>query len=325
MTTVESHQKLAEWRVVEQRGRKKVLRAYKDPTTRDRLLSEIPAPTSVILHISDTDRTSALARLPAFLVDSPAYPGQPGQVMGYRYSFLGTFPPEIRNMIYRYAVGYPTCRSLFDAYYSQKQRFTTQVQRWQLITGSTRLSHFAKIKLRTPTILLLCKQITREALAVLYLQPFIFDRLPPWLMGNSSPLSLVNFISRSTLQTLRFVQIKISLGDNTAFRSGSVWLRLLSDVLKVWSERNSLVRLQIMFKLSNVTKPNVWYYELEDYEKLVDAFSHFEFYHGLKSDLIRWEHWVLDFDYAFRVGTRNPLVRKHPDRYIWQGSVLEWL
>lgn len=66
----------------------------------------------------------------------------------------------------------------------------------------------------------------------------------------------------------------------------------------------------------------------------------------MKPGLIRWEHWVLDSSYAYKVGglrskplvlllasidsltlivVPDPLVRVHPDPYIWQGSLIEWL
>lgn len=121
------------------------------------------------------------------------------------------------------------------------------------------------------------------------------------------------------------------------FQSGRVWRRLLRDVLDAWSERNSLVRLDIMFKLSNVTNLYTWDYELLDYEELVREVStymcipttylgsifvylatsvlpvslttfqlnYFAFKYGSRPDLIRWEHWVLDFEYAYRIGTRS--------------------
>lgn len=92
-------------------------------------------------------------------------------------------------------------------------------------------------------------------------------------MGNSAPLPLTDFVSRPTLQSLRFVEIKISLGESANVGSGNIWLGLLNGVLDAWSERNALVRLHIVFKLSNVTRPNMWFYELEDFEKLVEKVS----------------------------------------------------
>ncbi|KAI1416727.1 hypothetical protein F5Y13DRAFT_152946 [Hypoxylon sp. FL1857] len=325
MAGLESRKKLADWRTMQHRGRNKILKASKDPVARAKLLAEIPSPRPVILHISESDRASALASLPAFLFSGPATdPGPSRRSRQRRHSFLTTFPPEVRNIIYHYAISYPTCRNLYDYYYDQKEKARAKIE-LRPRSVNTRVSRHPKIPLWTPTILLLCKQITREALSVLYLQPFVIDRIPPWIMGNASPLSLVDFISKPTFQNLRFVQIKIPLGENNEFRSGKVWLQLLDDVLDAWSQRNSLLRLQVMFKLSNVTRPNIWFYELEDYEKLVEKLSYFEFKHGLKPGLIRWEHWVLDFEYAYRVGFRNPVIRIHPDPYIWQGSVIEWL
>ncbi|KAL7627683.1 hypothetical protein AAE478_001877 [Parahypoxylon ruwenzoriense] len=329
MVSLDSRKKLADWRVMQHRGRNKILKAAKNPVARAKLLAEIPltGPQSVILHIPETDQKSAWSPVPAFLLDVPVqvqgsgiprYSGQP------RHSFLTSFPPEIRNLIYHYAVRYPTCRSLYDYYYDQREKALAKIE-LRPRSANTRVERNAKVTLRTPTILLLCKHITREALSILHLQAFVVDRIPPWIMGNAAPLSLTDFISRPTLQNLRFVEIKISLGENTEFRSGKVWLKLLSEVLDTWSEHNSLVQLKVMFKLSNVTRPNIWFYELEDYEQLVEKFSYFEFKHGLKPGLIRWEHWVLDFDCAYRVGFRNPLIRVHPDPYIWQGSVIEWL
>ncbi|KAI1142428.1 hypothetical protein F5Y05DRAFT_226160 [Hypoxylon sp. FL0543] len=326
MAGLESRKKLADWRTMQHRGRNKILKASRDPVARARLLTEITSSRPVTLHISEADRASALASLPAFLFHGPAAtdPGRSNQHRPCLPSFLATFPPEIRNIIYGYAISYPTCRNLYDYYYDQKEKARAKVE-LRPRSGNTKVSRHSKVALRTPTILLLCKQITREALSVLYLQPFVIDRIPPWIMGNPSPLSLVEFISRPTFQNLRFVQIKISLGENNEFRSGQVWLQILNDVLEAWSQRNSLIRLQIMVKLSNVTRPNIWFYELEDYEKLVQKLSYFEFKHGLKPGLIRWEHWVLDLGYAYRVGFRNPVIRVHPDPYIWQGSVIEWL
>ncbi|XDG09431.1 hypothetical protein ABKA04_009046 [Annulohypoxylon sp. FPYF3050] len=321
MARDESRKKLDDWRTIQHRGRHKVLRASKDPIARAKFISELPSPRPVILHISEADRASALASLPAFNFTSPAIDPEPRRNSRQPHSFLTSFPPEIRNIIYQYAVDYPSCRRLYDSYYAQRDKREKAIRSRSANPKHSRHPY----ALKTPTILLLCKQITQEALSLLYLQPFVIDRIPPWVMGNPSPLSLLNFIGKRTLQNLRFVQIKIPLGENAYVRSGKVWLEVLHDVLNAWSESHSLVRLQIMFKISNVTTRNLWSYELEDYEKLLEKFNYFEFRHALKPGLIRWEHWVIDLGYAYKVGFRNPIVRVHPDPYIWQGSVIEWL
>lgn len=309
--------KLAEWRTIQQRGRNKILRACRDPVARAKLRAEIPSPMSGLLRISDADREAAITTLPAFLSE-PVESENAG-----RYSFLG-LPPEIRNAIYRYAVRYPTCRSLYDYWYDQKEKAKAKIE-LKPCTTNTKVLRQSRVPLRTPTILLLCKQITREALTLLSSQVFVIDRIPPWLMGNPAPLPMTYFVGRRTLQNLQFVQIKISLGDSANIGGGSIWLELLNDVLKAWSERNRLIRLHIVFKLANVMRPNMWFYELEAFEKLMDKFNYFEFKYASKPNLIKWEHWVLDFEYAYKVGYRNPIIRVHPDPYIWQGSIIEWV
>ncbi|KAI1763633.1 hypothetical protein GGR53DRAFT_360652 [Hypoxylon sp. FL1150] len=317
MAGEESYRKLAEWRVIQHRGRNKIIRAARDPVARANLRAEIPPPMSGQLRISDADRVSAATTLPAFLSEPLQSPN------AGRYSFVA-FPPEIRNAIYRYSVRYPTCRSLYDYWYDQKEKAKAKIE-LRPRTTNTKVRRHSKVLLRTPTILLLCKQITREALSLLCNQVFVIDRIPPWLMGNAAPLPLTHFVGRRTLQNLLFVEIKISLGDSANIGSGGVWIGLLNDLLDAWSERNRLVRLHIVFKLSNVMRPNMWFYELEDFEKLVDKLNHFEFKHASKPNLIKWEHWVIDFEYAYKVGYRNPIIRIHPDPYIWQGSVIEWV
>ncbi|KAI0387778.1 hypothetical protein F5Y04DRAFT_267809 [Hypomontagnella monticulosa] len=331
MAGAESRRELLEWRNMHHRGRNKIRKANMDPLWRARLEREMMyAKTVAAFHFSEADRTSALATLPAFLFGCPAvnpgHPTEPDQGSSPRcHSFLTSFPAEVRNLIYHHAVGYPTCRTLYDSYYRQKEKAKSNGE-IRTRTANTRGPRRAKLALRTPTILLLCKQITREALSILRIQPFVIDRIPPWIMGNVGPLPLVDLISKPTLQNLRLVEIKIPLGENAEFRSGMVWLQLLDHVLDAWSERNSLIRIHVMFKLSNVTRPNLWHYELQDYEDLVDKLTYFAFKHGMKPGLIRWEHWVLDSSYAYKVGgLRNPLVRAHPDPYIWQGSLIEWL
>lgn len=273
MAGSESRRKLAEWRIMQHRGRNKIQKATKDPVARTKLLSEIPSPKQAILHLSEADRRSALASVPAILSENPVVDTEGDQISNKPpHSFLTSSPAEIRNLIYHYTVGYPTCRKLYDYYYDQKEKARAKIE-LRPRSANTRVSRHSKIHLQTPTILLLCRQITREALSMLHCQSFNIDRIPPWVMGNPMPLPITNFISRPTLQTLRFAEIKISLGESTDFGSGKVWLGLLDDVLNAWSQHNCLVRLHVVFKLYNVTRQNIWFYELEDYEKLVEKVS----------------------------------------------------
>ncbi|KAI1076781.1 hypothetical protein F5B20DRAFT_311135 [Whalleya microplaca] len=260
MASHDSWQKLVEWRTIWQRGHKKTQRASKDRVARCKLLADNPPQKSEVPRLNDPDVRPAVVAVPAFLLETNTATDERGSTYGkFRYSFLASFPSEIRNIIYQNAVDYPCSRNLFDSYYQSGQ---------------------ARPILRTPTILLLCKQITREALSLLHLRPLIIDRMPPWVMGDSAPLALTNFIGRSTLQNLRFVIIKITLGENPQMISGSLWYRVLKHVLDIWSERNSLVRVEIMFKLANVSN-HIWACEIVEYDRLVKAVGRVLITHSL--------------------------------------------
>ncbi|KAI0431003.1 hypothetical protein F5Y09DRAFT_355341 [Xylaria sp. FL1042] len=312
----EAYQNYIDWATMQRRGRQRIDKASRDPIARAKLLADIPPPRPVLLRPQHDEIRPALSCLPAYCNPISALtcsltPNSHG------FSFLGSFPAEVRNAIYQYAIDYPTCRELFDAYYEQVDSLRAR-------NSNVRSCSFT-IDLSTPTILLLCKQITRESLSVLRLRPFVIDRIPPWIMGNAKPLPLTYLISKTTLQNVRFVEIKLSLGDGQRYFSGRVWFQVLEDVLRAWSGKNSLIRLKVMIKVSNIGMDRLWDYELRNYSEIVKMIDYFAFKHGSKPDLVQYEHWVIDCNYAYKCGFRNPLIRKHPDPYIWQGSVMEWI
>ncbi|KAI0971474.1 hypothetical protein F4678DRAFT_85275 [Xylaria arbuscula] len=312
----EAHQNYIDWVTMQRRGRRRIDKASKDPVARTRLLADIPPPRRVLFRPQHGEICAALSCLPTYC-DTTTALTYPLVNKTHRFSFLGSFPAEVRNAIYQYAIDYPTCRELFDAYYEQVDALRAH--------DDNGVSCKFTIDLSTPTILLLCKQITRESLSVLRLRSFIIDRVPPWIMGNPKPLPFTYLISKTTLQNVRFVEIKLSLGDGERYFSGHIWLQVLEDVLKAWSERNSLVRLKVMIKVSNIDIEGLWDYELRNYAEIIRMIDHFVFKHGSKPDLVQYEHWVIDCDYAYRCGFRNPLIRKHPDPHVWQGSIMEWI
>ncbi|RYP06638.1 hypothetical protein DL765_009412 [Monosporascus sp. GIB2] len=298
MTRYESKKKMLDWQRTQRLGRRRVDKASKDPVARSKLLEEARLPVSSLgspsLHSSNrdtgTNENITPVRLPSFLLSSPdsvsqALTSKPG------YSFF-KFPPEIRDMIYQYAVQYPTCLDLFASYYSQKEK----------------RSRFAcsgiKVELHTPAVLLLCKQITREALAILRSQTFVIDRIPPFIHGSSLPLPITDFISIPTLQNIRFFEFKVAVGEGN-YGSAHVWRRVLENVLDAWAPKNSVVRLGVMIKLCNLAAEGLWWWELQEYEMLVDKINNFEFRHAAKPGTVQYEHWILDVYYAYRTGYRS--------------------
>ena len=340
-------QKFLEWTRTQRLGRKRIDRAAKDPAAQALLLDELSWPASSLgapsLQASGVNDECPLSRpgpapLPGFLStlsrqDSPA-----GAAHRRSHSFLA-FPSEVRNIIYHFAIDYPTCRSMFDSYYRYNKPDTA--------------GDFCEVMFHyyTPTVLLLCKQVTREALTVLRSRPFVIDRIPPWVLGQSLPLPITYFVTPPTLRSIRFLEIKITLGEGT-HGSGQVWRRVLDDVFAVWRDGNSVARLRVMFKLCNLEFEDMWHYwELTEYEQLVKfvsdpprihtthapthpkstfyykvlgicvaemlttglvQFDHFQFKCAAKPGTVQYEHWILDGIYAFRSGFRSKISSPPP-------------
>ncbi|KAK8042584.1 hypothetical protein PG994_013067 [Apiospora phragmitis] len=248
--------------------------------------------------------------LPAFLQDTAPSTSQPPASQDTNNRFM-KLPLEIRNMIYQCCVFYPPVRELYHAYYSQQQP-----------RGTGKRS--SGVQRCTPTIYLLCKQITREALYMLRRRLLVIDRVPPWLMGHSNPLGICNFIHRDTLQTVRYLELRVAFGEG-GYGSGDVWLNLVVDILSALAPRNSIIELKVLIKLHHVEIRHVWTRELVYYELLLQQLRDWEHKHGNRPCTVQFEHWVIDDPYAYRTGFRNPLIRRHPDALLWPGSIMECL
>jgi hypothetical protein len=204
------HSHFNEWNLTAHKGQQRVQHAIVDSQRWARFLAGLPSPEIPVFKPRQRDCRVAVSSLPGYCAPHPI----PDISSPPKSSFFHKLPLEIRNTIYEYSLHYPTCRDLYDAYYRQLAAY----QPYSVNSIPDKRAQFT-VNLFTPTILLLCKDITREALAVLRLRPFIIDRVPPWIMGHSSPLPLTTLISRETLQSLRFVEIKLSLGDSESVRS----------------------------------------------------------------------------------------------------------
>lgn len=144
----------------------------------------------------------------------------------YTWTFLH-LPPELRLLIYHHALSYPPCHTLY-------RRFRIH----------------STITLTTPTLLLLCRQITHEALPVLHATPFILDALPPFVLDRPRPLSLLDFLPPRTLQTMRGeIELRLPLGRGK-HGSGWAWGPVVEEVLGVLRGGNRCrgVRLVVTVK-----------------------------------------------------------------------------
>ncbi|KAK8011252.1 hypothetical protein PG990_010217 [Apiospora arundinis] len=307
------------WRTISDRGQRMVQEWSKDPdpNTLGRKLTENYAlsETQVPPHLRPRNLAaeeaigSAATILPAFLLDT-APSGSPARQDNS--NLVLQLPLEIRNMIYQYCVFYPPVRELYHAYYSQQQRARGNGKKR---SGAQR---------STPTIYLLCKQITREALSVLRSRVLVFDRIPPWIMGHSSPLGICNFINKDALQRVRYLELRVAFGEGGC-GSGDIWANVVSDLLRALAPRNSIIELKVLVKLHRVDLLHVWTRELVFYELLLQQLRDWEHKYGNRPCTVQFEHWVIDDPYAYRTGFRNPLIRRHPDPMLWPGSIMEFL
>jgi len=95
-------------------------------------------------------------------------------------------------------------------------------------------------ELSTPSILLLNRHITAEALGVLHARPLVFLVYDPLrVVGFGILLHLEYFISRKTLQTVTAAQIQSPCGS---FHAVCI---LVTNLYSIWSQKNALTRLPI--------------------------------------------------------------------------------
>ncbi|KAI0132220.1 hypothetical protein BJ170DRAFT_236080 [Xylariales sp. AK1849] len=326
------------WKKTSQRGQDRVRKHLKirpNPSGVDPLTECTAPPRDPQWHLKPRGAPGSTppspSQLPAFLdeVPSAARRGYGLRSMDRRFSFL-QFPAEIRNMIYRYAAVYPTSRQLFDSYYVQTNWATEDELKGILPLNPILISN-GNIQLHTPTIYLLCKQITKEALGVLRNRVFVVDHIPAWIMGHQFPLPIACFIPKQTLQSIRFLELRISLGEGSG--SGRVWHKLIDDLLRCLTN-HSLVRFKVLFKFKNMDNSYVWSDEFDLWEGLIDKanFRKWEIDNAKTGGFVEYETWIIEeichirWAYKHSEEYRNPLICKWPnDPSIWGSTILSFV
>jgi hypothetical protein len=188
----------------------------------------------------------------------PATPGTSvNQDMSSRYSFL-SFPAEIRNQIYDYACHWPDSQSLYahynreiDKYYAARRAGNTTVK-FPIWRGYV----------KSPTILLLCRQITRECRPILESRFLVIDRLPPWPQGASHPVPLTKFITKPTLQSVKRLEIRFTLGQGEE-GSGWYWFKIIRELFDILLEENCFKELRVILCMTSLNDSEVWLQDTE--------------------------------------------------------------
>ena len=154
-------------------------------------------------------------------------------------SLLLTLPLEIRNVIYSYAISWPDLSTIFQKtqvdYLNAFEAFT--------ITKAPKctIGRDRSTKLVTPTILLLNRQITSEALVVLQKKILTIPSPPPSPIQLAKPTDITEFIGEAVLQNVRLVTLRLNFKDHAP----RDWMKTVENLLDVWCQGNNLQSLHI--------------------------------------------------------------------------------
>ncbi|KAL4949326.1 hypothetical protein BDW69DRAFT_188434 [Aspergillus filifer] len=154
-----------------------------------------------------------------------------------------SLPPEVRLQIYAlllnpnaYIASYKTIRRLTDEAYKDANKID--------FTPSALLPRF-HVTRSTPSILLLNKQVTAEALEVLYGTPLTLIG-PPSTYFVLRQMDIAEFICETLLQRMRVVMLRLEYPEK---------LFVLS-LLDIWGRKCALEKLVVYLPRSETRKAN---------------------------------------------------------------------
>ncbi|KAE9371527.1 hypothetical protein N431DRAFT_341644 [Stipitochalara longipes BDJ] len=159
-------------------------------------------------------------------------PGKPASL------FL-SLPPEVRDCIYNAGLDWPDISDLAKTVSSQPD--VTVIHEHSVHPLCTMPIPRCG-SMSTPSLLLLNRQITSEALEVLYRKPLILDKPPPYMPQLGRPMDVPELISENTLQNLRFIVLRMDLDQK---RSARDWLKVIEILIDIWLVKNDLKKVQI--------------------------------------------------------------------------------
>jgi hypothetical protein len=86
-------------------------------------------------------------------------------------------------------------------------------------------------------------------------------------MGHDHPILFTSYASKTTLQAIQYIDLRITLGEGID-GSGRVWLGLLTDLLKAL-DGHSLVQFKVTFRMKRLEMVEVWLRELDAYKNIM--------------------------------------------------------
>ena len=154
-------------------------------------------------------------------------------------SSILALPLEIRNAVYFHAISWPDLSTLFQKAHAEyldtyEAYITTRVPKCTI-------SRDRSTKLVTPTVLLLNRQITSEALVVLQKKILTIPSPPPCPFQLAQPTDITEFIGEGVLKNVRLVTLRLNFKDHAP----RDWMKTVENLLDVWCQENNLQSLHI--------------------------------------------------------------------------------
>lgn len=255
-------------------------------------------------------------------------------------------------MIYDHLVQLPDSKTLYRGLRSRLSTYSlaSDINLANLHRGESVLLHnlvASDLTFQTPTILLLSRAITAECLPILRSRTLVISHLPPWLPGHSQPLPLTHFIGRRTLQNIRHIDLRISLGAGgtslvNPLRSGWAWKGVVEDLLAVLMEDNCFESFRVLMRMCETA-------DSFDLDRLVWK-KEKKIFHGLVKKVIKLRQQnpniyrsktvEMDFWHVYEKMARRLLfdestmslkmeegggeIRDYPDSEMWPGCIMEF-
>ena len=152
------------------------------------------------------------------------------------FSFL-SLPYAIRMKIYSWALDWPDLRKTFARLSRECERAGDEMAASRDPKCTFPILQVGR--LTTPTVLLLNRQISSEALPVLHAKTLVLDMPPPSSPCIGRPMDITEFISEETLQCVRRVVLKMDLKNTQS------WGKTVETLLDVWCVKNSLEEVMV--------------------------------------------------------------------------------
>ena len=99
------------------------------------------------------------------------------------------------------------------------------------------------MRLAPPSILLVNRLISRDALDLLYRKTLVLDSPSPDRTATGRPFDITEFISQSVLPRVEWVILKLDFSIN----EGHAWMRYLKMLSDTWCQRQSLKEPRVEF------------------------------------------------------------------------------